>query len=163
MRGRLVFVLIAALCLAAAGSAFAVSASNGYPGPKEPVIAGLSTVYEPVMAGSSTMHEPGHPGDCDACHTLYQTYGPDFCAQCHETGTHSHPFDVSAAAAGFAPVDSTWSMALGDDSGTRLWGGQIKCMTCHTPHSAVLGSPYLTMPYNRPGTTDRPICFNCHP
>lgn len=152
MRERLIVLMIVVLCLTAVGSASAVSASNGSPGLNEPVMAGSSIVYEPV-----------HPGDCDTCHTLYQTYGPNFCAQCHDTGLYSHPIDVDAAAAGFTPADMTWSMSLGDDSGTRLWDGQIKCMTCHTPHNAVIGSPYLTMPYSSPGTTDSPICFNCHP
>ena len=152
MRERIIGVLIVVLCLTASGSVAAVSASSDSLGLNEPVMAGSSIVYEPV-----------HPGDCDVCHNLYQKYGPNFCAKCHDTGLYSHPLNVDAAAVGFAPADMTWSMILGDGSGTRLWDGQIKCMTCHTPHNAVLGSKYLTMPYSVPGTTDSPICFNCHP
>jgi predicted CXXCH cytochrome family protein len=82
------------------------------------------------------------------------------------------------------PVDQTFSPEISDTTGTRLWDsatrqtavaagqpGKLGCLTCHSPHGAVLnpdidGTPQpetlnTMAPYSTTDST-APICQNCH-
>jgi len=123
---------------------------------------------------------PGERGqDCDRCHDAhFSGYGDfiklpggaNFCRDCHpRAGPADHPVDIDAAAAGVTPVDHQWNPLKGDFTGTRLWdtagaatGGQVKCLSCHSPHGGQPGTKMNTVAVSPTNPSQLAICQACH-
>jgi len=117
-------------------------------------------------------HETGpqYPWICSRCHNMNGAPGgmlsvagqENLCLSCHSSSSHadtvaglgkgnSHPWAVPAAS-GDVPGPNPGSV-LED----HLDGGDVRCGTCHDPHTSEVGDPYLRLNNAAGG-----LCLDCH-